>query len=130
MNWRDEVLMEHDGWRPIETAPKDGRTIELYFPLEGLSECWQREVKCWWRDDEYARGWIWEGRSVRGFSEEYQPSHWRPCVPTKGESEDSKIYTPSPFRTRRGTRPDSGSARRGSNGDRAAKEAMTNEGGL
>jgi hypothetical protein len=94
------VTPEGEGWRDIASAPRDGTTIEAWFPLRGLSAHWSRQVRVWWRDDSYHTGWIWEGRAVRGFSDEYQPSHWRPVESTTEEDEQAKIYVPPRFPAR------------------------------
>lgn len=65
-------------WQPIETAPKDGSDVLLYFPLEGLKG-WSRVVICHWRTIGDERGhWVWQDRAVRGYSDAYKPTHWMP----------------------------------------------------
>jgi len=62
-------------WQPIETAPKDGTEVLLFFPLDGLDlRVWPQRIIA-----EYRHGlWVWQGRAVRGYSESYQPTHWMP----------------------------------------------------
>lgn len=71
-----------EGWRTIESAPKDGSDVLLYFPLEGLSKDFDCVIICYWReasDNHNGRGhWVWQSRAVRGYSDEYQPTHWQP----------------------------------------------------
>lgn len=57
------------GWRPIETAPKDGTFIDLWFPHNGDSAVSQR-LMCRWRND----AWFTQcgGRSFRMDN----PTHW------------------------------------------------------
>lgn len=62
-----------DGWRPIETAPRDGTEIMLSGITPGTSNRWQG-VGAWWHDD-------WrddEENNMFGF---HAPSHWRPLPP-------------------------------------------------
>jgi uncharacterized protein DUF551 len=65
-----------EGWQPIETAPKDGSNIMLYYPLEGLDKSWERIVFCYWSERE--NNWVWSGRACRTFSRGFQPTHWMP----------------------------------------------------
>jgi hypothetical protein len=68
-------------WQPIETAPKDGSEVLLYYPLEGLSEHHSRRVICWWHKGWSTRSpgrWVFQGRAARGYSDEYQPTLWMP----------------------------------------------------
>lgn len=65
-----------EAWQPIETAPKDGATILAYFPLEGLSDDWDRMVPV--RYSQFHGRWIFSGRAVAGYSDCYQPTHWMP----------------------------------------------------
>ena len=52
-----------DGWRPIETAPKDGTVIELGWLPNGEVEF---AVRSKWKRGE------WDGH--------YTPTHWRPIA--------------------------------------------------
>ena len=36
-------------WQPIETAPKDGRRVDLWLSSPDGVEQW-RETNCWWSD--------------------------------------------------------------------------------
>lgn len=70
-----------EGWRPIETAPKDETDVLLYFPLEGLSDTHPKIVIGWWRQNDHwpeTSGWVFQNRAVRAYSDAYQPTHWRP----------------------------------------------------
>lgn len=60
----------------MSTAPKSFEVIWLYFPLEGLDKGWQRVVACWWNWE--ICGWVFNKRSYRGYSRDYQPTHWQP----------------------------------------------------
>lgn len=62
-------------WQPIETAPKDGTDVFLFFPLEGLDhEVFATRVIASHRGGH----WVFQGRAVRGYSDALQPTHWMP----------------------------------------------------
>lgn len=69
--------MRSEDWRPIESAPKDGTTVLLYFPDRG-SVCGS------WDKDEYARKpapyWSRDTERIFGVRETRanQPTHWMP----------------------------------------------------
>jgi hypothetical protein len=58
-------------WRPIETAPKDGTFIDLWFPNNGTTALSQRLTGTWRHD-----AWFMQsgGRSFRMDN----PTHWMP----------------------------------------------------
>jgi hypothetical protein len=69
------------GWLPIESAPKDGTRVLLFFPVFGNaprqeSGSWGLHkynkvvVPCWVSDCERIYGVIWH--------KAYQPTHWMP----------------------------------------------------
>jgi len=61
-----------DGWRPIETAPKDGEQILTYSPFGRCS------VRIWGEGDDGEMAWQ---PRIRG----YFPTHWMPLPePPKG----------------------------------------------
>ena len=64
-------------WQPIETAPKDGRDVLLWYPLEGLSDTFERVLPAHWAHEN----WVFQGRAFRGYSQAYQPTHWMPLPP-------------------------------------------------
>jgi hypothetical protein len=55
------------GWRDIETAPKDGRTILAYNAVTGA-------YTTAFKDDEWPLG-FWGGQLGQWFP---RPSHWMP----------------------------------------------------
>lgn len=59
------------GWRPIETAPKDGAVVVLWVPNPGGGFCqtgrFIRQENAWLDS--------WEGEGLG------EPSHWMPCPP-------------------------------------------------
>lgn len=70
-----------EGWRPIETAPKDGTDVLLFYPLDGLRHDWNPKIVIGhWRHFESAtdENWVFQSRAVRGYSPTYQPTHWMP----------------------------------------------------
>ncbi len=73
------------GWQPIETAPKDGRTILAYFPLEGLGKDWERVMPVKYRESMMPEPWIFAGRAASSYST--GPTHWMPlpAAPAKQE---------------------------------------------
>lgn len=63
-------------WQPIETAPKDGRPIDLYMPK------YSTYTTAHWQESElFAAGWVHESGWRPGNAEEYKLkslySHWR-----------------------------------------------------
>jgi hypothetical protein len=71
-------------WRPIETAPKDGTTVLLWFP-DFRRKCWIGE---WIEKEEKRNGvityrsahWV-TGLSLSLWNERPDPSHWAPVNP-------------------------------------------------
>lgn len=51
------------GWRPIETAPRDGKIILGFFEYHG-------PLEMFWCGD----AWFLD------FAVNHEPSHWRPCL--------------------------------------------------
>jgi hypothetical protein len=73
-------LEKPSGWRPIDTAPKDGTTLILFFPVFGTAPTqgfgrWDPQ-----RHNTRPRP-LWTGdlEAVMGVSRyrKYPPSHWR-----------------------------------------------------
>ncbi|MDH2092043.1 DUF551 domain-containing protein, partial [Rhizobium pusense] len=60
----------------IENAPKDGRTILAYFPLEGLGKDWERVMPVKYRESMMPEPWIFAGRAASSYST--GPTHWMP----------------------------------------------------
>lgn len=69
-------VQEVAGWQPIENAPKDGRTILAYFPLEGLGKDWERVMPVKYRESMMPEPWIFAGRAASSYST--GPTHWMP----------------------------------------------------
>jgi hypothetical protein len=66
-------------WQPIETAPKDGRDVLLYFPLDGLSDRHAKTVIAYWSESPLmGPRWTFQMRAARAYSDAYQPTHWMP----------------------------------------------------
>lgn len=78
---RDAAAKAAPQWQPIETAPKDGRSILLYSPSGAM-------VKASWEDvdfDEF-RGvslydWVASGCVFAEWEMRSQPTHWMPLPP-------------------------------------------------
>lgn len=78
-----------NGWRSIESAPKDGTLVDLWSPRLGrLSNCrWQKYLA--WSDKPESEMWSVEGRGGFPLDIAYpptcrpdaQPTHWRPLPP-------------------------------------------------
>lgn len=76
---------DHDwkgGWRDIASAPKDGRDVLLFYPLEGLNHDVHPQViiGCWSeaRLNPRLSAWVFQARAFRSYSDHYQPTHWMP----------------------------------------------------
>lgn len=71
-------------WQPIETAPKDGTIIDLWFGE-------YRETDCWWQEGcsiHPQAGWYSHALCYGygdWFDESEQPTHWMP-LPAPPES--------------------------------------------
>lgn len=63
-------------WQPMDTAPKDGRIILAYFPLEGLGDSWCRVMPVFYSRTMQPRPWIFAGRAASSYSD--GPTHWMP----------------------------------------------------
>jgi hypothetical protein len=79
---------EIDGWKPIETAPRDGRAIQLGWYREscvyGLT--WEREVGRWKRRLFGRSGW------VTGYDNPTErPTHWDYLPPPPKKDETKKV---------------------------------------
>jgi hypothetical protein len=83
------------GWRPIETAPRDGTCVLLCWArnANGKSIDWTKDTKTagvfvqaasWWQGD----GWVVYCNLVRDPSLHFDPTHWQPLPPPPGEDPD------------------------------------------
>ncbi|WP_165909302.1 DUF551 domain-containing protein, partial [Shinella sp. JR1-6] len=63
-------------WQPIDTAPRDGRVVLAYFPLEGLGADWCRVMPVYFSKTMQPRPWIFAGRAASSYGE--GPTHWQP----------------------------------------------------
>lgn len=69
---------QEDRWRPIETAPKDGTSILLYYPDSGVIE------GMWFERYENGNGGQWSVVSIDQHGcgccadDSDQPTHWMP----------------------------------------------------
>lgn len=62
-------------WQPIETAPKDGTPILIFY--EELYGMRRYSIRCWDRGDwaTAQEGWVDEWRQIRPNE---KPTHWMP----------------------------------------------------
>ncbi len=60
------------GWQPIETAPKDGRSVIVFCPGEdGIAVCY-------WSTSIWVTPGAWICELNRSDTGRYEPSHWMP----------------------------------------------------
>jgi hypothetical protein len=72
-------MAEESGWRPIETAPRDGSCVDVWVPEAGqgyrvADARWQQPISRWTTHVELGI-WGWyalDGKRLTG------PTHWRP----------------------------------------------------
>jgi hypothetical protein len=68
-------------WQPIETAPKDGTPVWLWWPSpdsEAITGWWSEG---WYEGDRLVRsdaGWVGNEASSHRLDEWSQPTHWMP----------------------------------------------------
>jgi hypothetical protein len=69
-------------WQPIETAPKDGTEIDLWYPDLG------RQPAAHWDTTGLGFGWCWpnwnEGRLETVIRPNIAPTHWMPIPEPPG----------------------------------------------
>ena len=81
---RDEV----EGWQPIETAPKDGTKIIVYFPALGKAATAHWSKSCNNRTDGK---WPWSYHvGSQAFNRWEAPTHWMPLPPAPGSASLSR----------------------------------------
>lgn len=70
------------GWRPIETAPKDGTLVDLWYPEGG------RFTDMTWRDGQWWIGDTDDPECYGGVvNPKSQPSHWMRPIPPTGKDQ-------------------------------------------
>lgn len=86
-------------WRPIETAPRDGRKIDLLYPYPR-----GRTIDCYW--DVVVQAWLWRSPKWRNgvvlpevewpynSYPNTEPTHWMsppepPCVEVEGKTTEA-----------------------------------------
>lgn len=86
-----------DGWRDIESAPKDGTPILAFAPMAT-----EPAIARWFKWDAADQGWITElidggpWKDDHHFAEywaetSYEPTHWMPLpAPPKGSDDESE----------------------------------------
>jgi hypothetical protein len=69
-------------WLPIETAPRDGTTIDVWAEGERVSNVWWGDPqRCWTKDAEPTRGWCVQEAHWDEFHDhevDPAPTHWMP----------------------------------------------------
>lgn len=69
-----EVVLGSDGWRPIESAPKDGRRVLAFAGARPFIAWYESgRIVGWWDDNDLMR----------------DPTHWRP-LPDSPASQDQE----------------------------------------
>lgn len=89
-----EALLNPDPWRPIEEAPKDGKSVLLACDYDRHGK--QRVSLAWW-DDQFDKseisgcwieGWFYDYQEDENtpMRVEFRPTHWKPlpAPPEKG----------------------------------------------
>lgn len=73
-----QTITQKGGWRPIETAPKNGTKVDLWFPNTGREIDWE-----WWDGDDdpwdTRPQWIFRGVNIVKYPGQ-SPTHWMPTV--------------------------------------------------
>lgn len=82
-----EGAAHEKGWRPIETAPKDGYHVLLYCDYYGVGRCAWESWRGVWRSDDPNHG--------IGFP---QPTHWMP-LPDAPEGSARALNAENAYRT-------------------------------
>ena len=76
---------EPDGWRPIETAPKDGTAIIVGAPCAPSAvDVVQWCADCWFR------GWLAGGHRSDCYGPSFEPTHWMPLPDAPVQPEGGK----------------------------------------
>ena len=65
---REPAATEGAGWQPIETAPKDGRAIQLVSGNWQTTGSWHKAYQCWTTN----------GPVYSKYPADEQPTHWMP----------------------------------------------------
>ena len=79
----DEAIPENKDWNPIETAPKDGKPVDLWVDFTGE---FGRVPECYWCDSRQ----IWLTSSDESLGDSFMnvgpliPTHWIRIVGPKG----------------------------------------------
>lgn len=82
-----KLTAERDGWQPIETAPKDGTVVDLFYPLLG------RVADARWTA-ELSMGWVTDGPMGETITRpNSELTHWRPLPPPPARNLAAAIGT-------------------------------------
>jgi hypothetical protein len=67
-------------WRPIETAPKDGTWVEVFYFHDGEVTQPEACLASWRKFERYLPAG-WARRFMREDDLPFEPTHWRPFGP-------------------------------------------------
>jgi hypothetical protein len=80
-----------EGWRPIETAPRDGTEVYLWSPDAGDGG---EAFTGYWQDcEDYPGGGAWWSRPTDPFNIDSDPTRWRPLPPPPEPSKTGPTVT-------------------------------------
>lgn len=84
--WNTRATPQQDGWKPIESAPKDGtwilvigeRFMDEDLPAIGLTKWEEAESEFWQQTNRKTKKLIVEDRSEWNLQCGISPTHWQP----------------------------------------------------
>lgn len=73
-----------EGWRPIETAPKDGTWVQGLYPDDPWAPVWTVRCQEWRYDGDSGENWYGDHHSSDTATDRDRPTAWLP-LPTPPE---------------------------------------------